>query len=270
MLTQNPTTTQTFSTTATTAVLWGTTVAANSIGSIGLVYAAGAYTNSTLTPLAIGVNYNLVWNISTTGITYINVAGTSYGVTQYSCNVFSNSATFLLGAGQSFTVYDQNSSTGAVLQTSSTIVITGLTVGPQGPTGAIGATGAKSFIIDHPLDRDSYLIHACLEGPEAGVYYRGRTAILDRTMTIRLPAYVETLAHQFTVHATAEIVDIMEEPSFIHVAVSAVRDSQFKLYASAPCIVNWLVFGKRRDVQLKVEAKKNEVVVYGDGPYKWM
>ena len=45
--------------------------------------------------------------------------------------------------------------------------------GMTGPTGrnCIGATGpSKSFIIDHPTDPSKYLVHVCLEGPEAGVY----------------------------------------------------------------------------------------------------
>jgi hypothetical protein len=54
--------------------------------------------------------------------------------------------------------------------------------GPQGPTGrsclgATGPQGPKTFIIEHPIDTSKYLIHACLEGPEAGVYYRGKATI---------------------------------------------------------------------------------------------
>jgi hypothetical protein len=33
---------------------------------------------------------------------------------------------------------------------------------------------SKTFIIDHPIKKDKYLVHACVEGPETGVYYRGK------------------------------------------------------------------------------------------------
>ena len=32
-------------------------------------------------------------------------------------------------------------------------------------------------------DKDKYLVHACLEGPEAGVYYRGKDIIQDNEYT---------------------------------------------------------------------------------------
>jgi hypothetical protein len=145
--TQVPSSTQTFGTTAATAVLWGSTVALNSTGPYATTfsYASGAYTNATGSTLPIHVQYNLVWNSSAIGSTYIAVNGVNYGQTQYSATTFTNTATFLLGAGQSFTVYAQNSSTGLVLQTASNVVITVLTAGLQGPTGPAqgiqGATG---------------------------------------------------------------------------------------------------------------------------------
>src|SRR5262245_13955049 len=38
--------------------------------------------------------------------------------------------------------------------------------------------GTKSFQITHPLDSSAFLRHACLEGPENGVYYRGKGTIV--------------------------------------------------------------------------------------------
>jgi len=262
MLTQQPGSTQTLSTTNYTAIVWGTNVAANTTGTIGVSHSNGVYTNNTTSVLAIELQYNLVWNAATIGATYVLVNATQYALTQYSATVFSNSATFLLGPGQTFTVYAANSSTGAILQTSSTIVVASLVAGPQGATGA---TGPKSFIIDHPLKEDSYLIHACVEGPEAAVFYRGRIAIMEGSKMIQLPSYVDILAHHFTVHATPEICGAR----FVHVNVSPVRNGIFTVYVSEPCIVNWLVYGTRRDIDLQVEVKKNAIEVKGDGPYKW-
>ena len=140
MLTQTPITTQTFTTTN-TIVLWGTTVAANSTGTTGLTYSAGSYTNSTSSTLVVEVQYNLIFDSSVSGATYINVNGTTYSLTQFNAYVMTNSGTFLLAPAQSFTIYNQNSSTGLILQTTSDIVITILVAGQQGPQGATGPTG---------------------------------------------------------------------------------------------------------------------------------
>ena len=59
--------------------------------------------------------------------------------------------------------------------------------------GDLRATGAKSFAIPHPLNPGATLVHACLEGPEAGVYYRGEGSLLNGTAEILLPDYFESL-----------------------------------------------------------------------------
>ena len=62
---------------------------------------------------------------------------------------------------------------------------------------------AKTFIIDHPQDANKYLIHGCLEGPENGVYYRGKATISnDESVSITLPSYVQELASDFTIQIT--------------------------------------------------------------------
>jgi hypothetical protein len=67
---------------------------------------------------------------------------------------------------------------------------TGLTV-----NGALNAV-TKSFLIDHPIKPGMTLRHGSLEGPENGVYVRGR---LTGTDTIGLPDYWEALVDTNTV-----------------------------------------------------------------------
>ena len=62
--------------------------------------------------------------------------------------------------------------------------------------GDFAATGTKAFVIDHPLDPARQLAHACIEGPEAAVYYRGEATLEDGLADIRLPAYFEALTRQ--------------------------------------------------------------------------
>ena len=274
MLTQAPSTTQTFLLTD-TPISWATNVSTNSIGSTGLtigtegVISNARFTNSTSATLAVEVQYNLIWNNSVSGATYILVNSLKYSLTQFNAYVMTNSGTFLLAPGQSFAIYNQNSSSGLILQTTSDIVITILTAGQQGPQGP---TGAKSFVIDHPIKENHYLVHACLEGPEVGVYYRGKEAIINKYVTVQLPEYVNALANHFTMNVTPEM-NVDEENadhSFVNIFTTPIKNNTFRIYASTPCIVHWVVFGNRKDIPLVVEVYKNDIEVKGSGPYKWI
>jgi len=68
-------------------------------------------------------------------------------------------------------------------------------------TGALTAT-SKSFVIDHPTKPDMKLRYGSLEGPENGVYVRGR---LKDNNVIELPDYWTGLVHEdsITVNLTA-------------------------------------------------------------------
>ena len=126
-----------------------------------------------------------------------------------------------------------------------------------------GAPPPKSFVIDHPLDYTKYLVHACLEGPEIGVYYRGHGEIIDNTSSeIVLPTYVSTIATNFTI----QICDIYDGSHPKTYSVGEVNNNRFIVYG-ANGRFSWEVRGSRGDIV--VESDKNEIVVYGEGPYKW-
>lgn len=59
--------------------------------------------------------------------------------------------------------------------------------------GDLVASGVKNFKIKHPLKSGKDLVHASLEGPEAGVYYRGTAELKNGQVTITLPDYFEAL-----------------------------------------------------------------------------
>jgi len=121
----------------------------------------------------------------------------------------------------------------------------------------------KSFIIDHPIQEDRYLVHACLEGPEAGVYYRGTGEILDnKSADIELPYYVEELATDFTVQITPIYngkINILN--------VSEVSNNKFTVYGEN-CKFYWQATGKRSDII--IEPLKSDVEVKGQGPYLYI
>ena len=133
----------------------------------------------------------------------------------------------------------------------------------QGPTGP---TGSKTFVIDHPIDKNKYLVHACLEGPESGVYYRGEGKITNNYYeTIELPCYVHKLASNFTVNITQIYDEISEDNQ--NLKCSRVLNDKFNVYGKN-CSFYWHVFGKR--LSLEVEPFKNNVNLKGDGPYTWI
>lgn len=160
-------------------------------------------------------------------------------------------------------------------------------VGPQGPTGpasigqrgvtgAVGATGptgrgcmgptgpaGKTFIIEHPTNENKYLVHACLEGPEAGVYYRGKGEITNNeSVEVVLPHYVEKLAYDFTVQVTP-----IYGNKIVTLNASEVENNTFRVYGENAKF-HWVVYGSRQEVN--VEPNKADVNVKGDGPYLYI
>ena len=131
----------------------------------------------------------------------------------------------------------------------------------------------KTFVIEHPLSIDKYLVHACLEGPEAGVYYRGTATIRSdfKCVDIYLADYVSRLADDFTIYVTplwSKGDSDGDIPSaFPTLVVRPVVNGKFKVYSDIiPCTFNYSVFAKRQTIE--VEPMKRLTSVNGDGPYK--
>jgi hypothetical protein len=124
----------------------------------------------------------------------------------------------------------------------------------------------KSFVIDDPMDNNKYLVHACLEGPEAGVYYRGTGEIIEGDLaTIELPDYVSALATNFTSIVTPIFDELNPEPKVYE--VGEVEDGSF-IVSGPPGKFFWLVYGERAKVE--VEPDKSSVERKGLGPYTWI
>jgi hypothetical protein len=131
--------------------------------------------------------------------------------------------------------------------------------------GTTTVYSSKNFIIDHPDDNERYLVHACLEGPENGVYYRGKSEIINNeSVKISLPYYVKKLSSDLSIQITPiysgkKINCILQ--------VSEIENNCFFVYGENTKFF-WLVHGKRSDVN--VEPLKSSVIVKGNGPYKWI
>ena len=122
--------------------------------------------------------------------------------------------------------------------------------------GTLSVTGDKQFTIDHPDKPGHELVHACLEGPESAVYYRGESRLRDGRATVRLPGYFESLTRNEgrTVMLTAK----GREPFLL--SYEDVVEDAFRVYGTkAEGEFAWEVKAVRADVgPLEVEVRRKE------------
>lgn len=100
----------------------------------------------------------------------------------------------------------------------------------------------KNFVIDHPTKEGKKLVHTCLEGPENGVYVRGK--LLNRT-EIELPEYWTELVDESTI--TVSITPVGAHQDII---VKRIGDNKVYLQAKPGIPINcfYHIFGTRKDV----------------------
>jgi hypothetical protein len=130
-------------------------------------------------------------------------------------------------------------------------------------SGEVTYTG-KTFVIDHPKNPERYLVHACLEGPEDGIYYRGKGEITSHSNStiITLPNYVDALGTDFTVQITP-----IFNGAVLTYAASEITNGSFTVHGQ-PGRFFWLVHGKRST--FNIEPLKTSAHLVGNGPYKWL
>jgi hypothetical protein len=163
-------------------------------------------------------NTTLHGQLSVDGVTEITGATTITGATEV------NGATAIDGA---------TSITG-----STTINGTGTVNGDVSINGDlhvqhIWVSGFKSFVTAHPLAEGQVLAHACLEGPEAGVYYRGEGQLRRGVATIELPEYFENLTRKEG--RTVQVTPIYEDTeAVVALAVTPVVNGRFRVRAIGP------------------------------------
>ena len=129
-------------------------------------------------------------------------------------------------------------------------------------------SSSKTFVIPHPLTPSNrYLVHGCLEGPEGGVYYRGKGKVgVSGVAMVSLPEYVDALATDFTV----QITPLWNGRKVASLNVGEVERNQFTVHGEQgeETEFYWVVHGKRCHVE--VEPLISETKVKGEGPYRWI
>ena len=122
-------------------------------------------------------------------------------------------------------------------------------------TANTGSFSVKPFNIPHPSpDKEGMrLVHACLEGPENGVYFRGR---VTNKKEIFLPPYWKDLVDWTT-------ITVNLTPIGSHQSVIVKRFDEDKIYLQSnggmPIDCFYHVYGTRKDIApLPVEMEKDE------------
>jgi hypothetical protein len=122
----------------------------------------------------------------------------------------------------------------------------------------------KPFDIQHPTKGEGHrLRYACIEGPEVGVYHRGR---LRRGKEIVLPYYWKDLVH-------VESITIQLQPVGAHQDIIVKRWDNQKIYLQSngglPIDCFYHVYGERKDINpLITEYEGNDCFDYPDPNYK--
>ena len=106
----------------------------------------------------------------------------------------------------------------------------------------------KNFVIPHPSKEGKNLVYACLEGPENGVYVRGR---LRNSTRIELPDYWQDLV-------STESITVSITPAGAHqnIIIRGVYNTHIELQSMEvfPIHCHYHVFAERKDVRkLKTE-----------------
>ena len=148
-------------------------------------------------------------------------------------------------AAQGLVLASANSSAPIRFYTNNTLRMTIDSSGDVTFTGKISAT-SKSFLIDHPTKQNKKLQYASLEGPENGVYVRGK---LEGDV-IELPDYWVGLVHEDSI-----TVNLTPIGKYQHLYVEDIKDNKvFVKCVGGDVKCFYTIYGERKDIQkLEVE-----------------
>lgn len=211
------------------------------VGQIVLTDPGAGYTT---TP-SVSVRYFNSSNILQTPVTPSSVTAILYDNSDNSSIVIGNSAQ---GAGYSNSIVLGNhaeavSDNSLVIGSQYYPLSSGTIYGPLDVKGHFSAV-TKSFLIKHPIKKNKHLQYGSLEGPELGVYYRGKT----NKNVIKLPKVWEHLVDEASI--TVQLTPIGKKQdlfvvNFDNKQVTVEGNSGYYFYT---------VYGERKDVpKLEVE-----------------
>ena len=109
---------------------------------------------------------------------------------------------------------------------------------------------SKSFLIDHPTQTGKKLMHACIEGPENGVYFRGKS----QETSIQAPEYWSGLVDIDSM--TVDVTPIGPNQSIYVDRIDDNGDIYVGSNTDEPLNYFYVVYGERKDID-KLEIVKD-------------
>ena len=195
----------------------------------------------------------LIGGVSFNGSANINLPGVNAGGTQ---DTTGNAATVTNG------VYTTGAQTIAGVKTFSDNLIANANVGiGVTPTYKLHVNGSfaattKSFDIPHPTKENKRLVYASLEGPENGVYIRGK----NKTSVIELPDYWTGLVHEDSVTVTLTSIGKNKQNKIRNYSVQMIDDNKVYIFTDSDDDVYdyfYIIHAERKDVVKLVVEKEN-------------
>jgi hypothetical protein len=122
--------------------------------------------------------------------------------------------------------------------------------------GSFAAT-TKSFDIPHPTKENKRLVYASLEGPENGVYVRGK----NKCSTIYLPDYWTGLVHEDSITVSITSIGKTRQNKIRNYSVTNIEDNMIQIFTDSEDEVydfNYIVYAERKDVAKLVVEKDIE------------
>ncbi|MGQ3674243.1 DUF2793 domain-containing protein [Xanthobacter sp. TB0139] len=120
------------------------------------------------------------------------------------------------------------------------------------PSGAFSCSGAKNFVIDHPLDPYNLdLYHVAIESPEALLLYRGTADLVAGVATVDIDAASNMTPGTFAaLTADALVQSVQADGSLVRLKAGPITGGSFVITAedegfSGPA--HWLVSARRND-----------------------
>jgi len=129
------------------------------------------------------------------------------------------------------------------LKVNNDVTVTGDVTAAEVTAGGVTLTSRKDFDIPHPTKKGHRLRHVCLEGPESGVYFRGR---LTDSSIIEIPDYWRGLVDVETI--TVSLTQIGSSQDLI---VDGITDwgQKIKVKSGSASRIDcyYVVHGERKD-----------------------
>jgi hypothetical protein len=201
---------------------------------------AGTYSNGTITVQGSGIISN---------ITGFNTFYSSNGALTSNRTVRTDQHTITFsGASENMVkiVYTGATSTDKVLQTANSVG-TNFYVTANGDLSA----NSKSFLIPNKLKPGYMLRHGSLEGPEHGVYHRGK---LNGLGIIELPEYWRWLVDEDTI--TVQITPIGEFQKYVIKSISTTQIEISNLDGTDNVNCFYIIHGERKDIDKMIVDEK--------------